>query len=234
MEIREYQTAQSNEVKSDLIRLNMSATATDTIPMLVALFVATMFGTSLSLIVYGLVAVVSISFFDLWWRLRNAIREEINRVHGAKYGLTHAAIQENEELRQRLDRERTERELAGKALVHAEPKRVPPIEQTKNLFRYNPSVDDQVIISDALLIHQQWLLGSNSNTPTNLWSRDRMEADGHLTQPRWNTAKAWLVAAGVLEYKNRATAVWKTEDRRVVKALLVQYAARIHPTIDGA
>lgn len=227
---------QTNEAGTDLIRLNISATAIDTALMLVVLFVAALFGVSLSLIIYGLMFVASLSVYDLWWRVRNTIKQEISRTHTLKFGIIEDIRRENEELRQQLLLTQQREEIVNRALNVKPVERKPvvvPVVEPKNFIRYNPSADDQAIINNALLIHQQWLLGSHSNSPVNLWSRERMEQDGHLTQPQWNDAKRWLMAVGVLEYKNRSTAIWKIEDRRQVKFLLMQYAERIHPAVSG-
>lgn len=222
MEIREYQTAQPNEVKSDLIRLNVSATATDTIPMLVALFVAALFGVSLSMLTYGFVLVASISFFDLWWRLRNAISQEINHVHKIKYGIIDDTIQENAELRQSLAEARRAQERAGLVVDSLARKNVEPgatVEVTKNFIPYDATGEHQQCIKDALLIFDTAMAGHG-------WRREDM-TPGKMSQEQWAVAREWLVGAGILRYNNRKAAVWVETDRRVARGMLNLYSERV-------
>lgn len=84
---------------------------------------------------------------------------------------------------------------------------------------------DVAIIDDALLIYDRYIRGVEEGSPVSLWSRERMESDGMLSQTRWNVAIEFLKNSGVVEYKNRTSAAWKIDVKRNVEQTLMDYAA---------
>jgi hypothetical protein len=192
--------------------------------LLVAVAIAALLGLSLVMVGYSLVGVVLLAIVDIAIRMRRVA----GYLMGMRLGQWQQLQQENAQLRQSVQEALQRNERLVPMLQTQATQKAPqqPAVSPKNHVAYNPSADEALIIDNALLIHQQYITGSSSKYPTKLWTRERMESDGHLSQQQWNVAMHWLRGAGVVEYKNRSVAIWIEADATVVKAMLMRHGQR--------
>lgn len=196
----------------ELVQLNLTATITDVLLMLVAVFVAGLLGAPIMWIGYAITGVVIIGVVDIAYRLRRAV--------GYILGMKLGTIQrENAELRQTVTEAHRE-QLQASRVVHSLSQRnvesVTPVTVTHNYVAADNGGYHQQCIAHALLIFDTKMQGQ----PT---SREAM-CPGKMSHDEWHTGKEWLIGAGVVEYVNKRKVVWHTTVRETARGKLLLYS----------
>jgi hypothetical protein len=196
----------------ELARLHLTASLTDIILMLAAVFVAA-FWLPVVLVGYLILASMIIGIVDYAYRMRKSVAYVI----GARMGSQQSEVKD---LRMRLADAKGQQEISGEVVGKlasriVESRGIAPV--TQNYVPYDPAGGYQECIADALLIFDTAMVGNNC-------SRESM-TPSIMSQDRWDTGKEWLVGAKVLIYRSKKTRVWAVTDRRVAKAMLTIYAS---------
>jgi hypothetical protein len=133
---------------------------------------------------------------------------------------------ETEHLRQAVQKERAEREIASQVVDKLRFKNEEPestVTISKSYVPYDPVAHHQASINDALLIFDTAMNGQRC-------SREAMCPE-KLSHDRWEGGRDWLVGAKILEYKSKKSVVWHTTDRRIARGMLTLYASKHKETI---
>ncbi len=201
----------------ELAQLHLTATVTNAILLLVAVFVAALLGLSVTMILYSVIGVAVVSIIDYAMKMRRTI----GYILGMRLGHHELIRQENQELKQEVKREQQELKVASQVVDNLRFKASEPESQviiTKGYVPYSPAAHYQQCIDDALLIFDTAMQGQRA-------SREAM-CPKILSQDRWEQGREWLIGAKVLEYRTKKSVVWHTTERRIARGMLTLYASK--------
>lgn len=102
------------------------------------------------------------------------------------------------------------------------------VKSSIDLGENNPS---SAVVSNALLIHQQYIRHITSAEPPKekLWSREKMYNDGLLQPSQWNEAMKALREAGAVVRQgegNNTQSHWISNDSKTIQGLLHVWAGK--------